>query len=1000
LFAAPDWTSSHQALYVPWLRDHVASAMDDARPTLVVAPTRGDAYFFKSVALNAGLHLFGVHFLTPLEVRDRLRRAFGRSRALPLREHLRLFLAAAAEREAGPAASAVAAAPDHLLKAIDLLGAGGWSFPETGPASLRPIVHEFENSLRRCDFEMIHDTDRALLAAAPTRPAIFASVFITGFDGAHWPLWPVLAATVHAADDATIALRNPRSEAQELDATWIGTWEQEFTAAELLSSSEVPRPFEDVLQISESPAEIAQLIESPVRAIDFLVGHNTVEQARAVVQKALQFLADPACNRLGILLPGQGALARRVAELLIDLAIPHNDGLAHSLPGPFETADWPAWLELQESPRLPALLRFLRAFPSASDLFEGLDPAKIENGLRRAFNDLLIDDLTVLAEWLERDTSQPNAALLTRGLRALPQLPAQATFTHFLAASTAACIRLGWTARVAELTRLTGTWAARLDTPMTRGNFLRWLAEVLISNSIERAPIGNHPYARTQLLSYANAEAQTWTHLIATGLNEGQWPPSLEEGGWLGENEIDALNRRIVGLNLRAIMQGNQGEGHAIVQPGKTLCLGPTQRRALLQRQFLNTMEAASVAVAATAQLFDEAKSDRALNPSDFFTRLYFCARGKGLSQAAMGSLCEETGHWLQAGALWNTPSSDCIEAHQTRIAFDARRDSTQPFREYEFALRSPLAKPVRLAATAWESALKMPALAWMAHFLGTAAREADSDPSPWNLAIGQWSHAWLRAISDASEGNAFALLPSPDEIVRRVQIRATEFEARAVHVLQSCGRATPDWWLSLWQQAMQVALTLSRRVAAVAGPTHIATEWKFPDTLIRQGLHVRGRPDVILASGPSAAAAPWIVDYKTGRKKSLRPSSRARTPSERIASAMKRLREGDGLQLALYALALQQLGAPSFRVSLLTPDLNLDEPQLTEADLPTDHALWQGLCAMQESGIFGMRGELRSEFAFNDDYPLATLAIDSSVLDEKWALTHPRLAMDEEESS
>jgi hypothetical protein len=846
---------------------------------------------------------------------------------------------------------------------------------------------------------MMHATDRALLAEAPTRPAIFASVFITGFDGAQWPLWPVLAATIYAADDATIALRNPREEAQELDATWIGTWEQEFTAADPLSCSDAPRPFEDVLRISESPAEIAQRAANPMRNVDFLVGRNTVEQARAVVQKALHFLADPACDRLGILLPGQGALARRVAELLTDLAIPHNDGLAHPRPGPFETADWPAWLELQQTPHLPALLRFLRVFPSSTDLFEGLDPAKIEDGLRRTFNDLLIDDLTVLAEWLERDLLRPNAAILARGLRALPRLPAQATFAEFLTASTAAFIRLNWTGRVTELTRLTEGWAARLAGPITRANFLRWLGEILISTSIERAPIGNHPYARIQLLSYANAEAQTWTHLIAAGLNEGHWPPSLEEGGWLGENEIDTLNRRIVGLNVRATVQGRQGEGHATVQPGKTLCLGPTQRRTLLQRQFLSTLEAASVAVAATAQLFDEATSDRPLNPSDFFTRFYFCARGMGLSQAAMGALREETGRWLETGDLWHTPPSDSAAKTQTRLAFDARRDPAQPFGEYEFALRTPLAKPVRLAATAWEGALKTPALAWMAYFLGIAAREADLDPSPWNLAIGQWSHAWLRAIADAGEGHAFAPLPQPDEIVRRVLNRAAEFEARAVHVLESCGRAVPDWWRSLAQQAMHVAHVLARRVAAVSGPTHIATEWKFADTLIAQGLHVRGRPDVILTDGPSAAAAPWIVDYKTGRKKSLRPSSRDLMPSERIASVMKRLREGDGLQLALYALALQHLGAATVRLSLLTPELNLDEPQLTEADLPANDALWQGLHAMQESGVFGMRGELRSEFAFNDDYPLATLAIDSAVLDEKWTRTHPHLVMDEEES-
>ena len=97
---------------------------------------------------------------------------------------------------------------------------------------------------------------------------------------------------------------------------------------------------------------------------------------------------------------------------------------------------------------------------------------------------------------------------------------------------------------------------------------------------------------------------------------------------------------------------------------------------------------------------------------------------------------------------------------------------------------------------------------------------------------------------------------------------------------------------------------------------------------------------------------------------------------------------------------ALRQLGAPSFGVSLLTPDLDLAAPQLTSADLPPGEPLWRGLCAMQDSGIFGLRGALRSEFAFNDDYPLATLAIESDVLDEKWARTHPDLVATDEDTA
>ena len=135
------------------------------------------------------------------------------------------------------------------------------------------------------------------------------------------------------------------------------------------------------------------------------------------------------------------------------------------------------------------------------------------------------------------------------------------------------------------------------------------------------------------------------------------------------------------------------------------------------------------------------------------------------------------------------------------------------------------------------------------------------------------------------------------------------------------------------------------------------------------------GRIDLILTGAPVPDDA-WIVDYKTGNRK---PLTAGKLPT------------GDGLQLALYALALNARG-----VSLLTPALDLTV-QLTLADLLAQPRLWRGLLRMQEEGVFGMRGRLRDEFAFRGDYPLATLAIDQGVLDEKWALTHRDLCDEEE---
>ena len=412
------------------------------------------------------------------------------------------------------------------------------------------------------------------------------------------------------------------------------------------------------------------------------------------------------------------------------------------------------------------------------------------------------------------------------------------------------------------------------------------------------------------------------------------------------------------------------------MQPGKALCLGPAQRRDLALRQFLNILESATVAVAASAQLYDEAAPDRRLNPSDFFNRLYFRARGRSLSQDAMSALRDETARWLATGGLWKKlPFTD---APQTRLAFTARRDSAQSFCEYEFALRATPA-PLRLSATDWEKVFKSPALVWMGRLLGVAARDA-GDETPWSLATGQWVHAWLRAISDAPEPGAFALLPAPAQITTRVRDHALAFRERVRAVLRACDRDMPDWWLSAWQQALHVAARLAQRVAAVGSRTHLATEWTLADTAIPLGggaaLHVHGRVDLLLTNAPAPDGA-WIVDYKTGNRKPL---------------TVKKLRGGDGVQLALYALALRAQG-----VSLLTPDLALDSPQLILDDLTAQSRLWRGLHRMQESGVFGMLGALRDEFSFRGDYPLATLGIDEAILDEKWTRTHPDLCDEEE---
>jgi hypothetical protein len=958
--------TAHEALFLPWLKKVATPAATSPRLTAILVPHRADAYYLKSLALSSRTGLWNLRFLTPSDLRNHLARHLPASLQIPLREHLRLLLATAAERVAGSAsaeaATSVSAGPDQLLKAIDMIGQAGWDFSTAGPRHLQPIVAEFHRLLAYAGFQLIHEVDRVALVAARRAAPLFEELFVIGFNALHWPLWPLLETAVRLAESSTVCLTEPRFEAGDLDGTWVGTWEETFGATEPISTEAALSPLTEILQLPDSAAVRSQRESVPAQEIAFLVGLDTAAQARAAATRALQYLADPACERLGILFPAAGALSRRVAALLAEAGVAHDDGLAYQAPGPLEKeAAWEAWQALQENPRVPVLLRYLRAREDAPLAGFTADDACYE--LQRAFQELLIDDLGVLAEYLSRHPRE-RSRVLADALRTLPLLPGSATLGEFIERTDTIFHECGWEERAVSLQHFAADWRENRDLPVSRRTWLRWLQETLVSWKARRAEAGSHPYSRVHLLPYAQADSQGWTHLIVAGLNETQWPPTMDDAGFLGEDEIAALNRQVRTLNTRASVQGSQGEGHVAVQPGRALCLGPVEKRAIIERQFLNTLESVTVAVTATMQLHDEAAPERPLNPSEFFTRLHFCARGRAVSQQTLATLQAETARWLNSASLWPAPPAAADPVRQTRVAFDARREIGRPF---------------------GESALAAPAQKFLAAVLGVEA-VCNDEETPWALAQGSWVHRWLSVLTGGADPRTLAPLPAAAELRERVRLAAERFRDRVTAVLAAQRRPVPDWWQSAWQQAWSTTALLAESVSAVQGRTHAATEWKIDDTALPVeggSLYVRGRIDLLLSTS-DALEDVWLVDYKTGNRKALK---------------LKDLAAGNGLQLALYALALRAAGARQVGLSLLASDAVLDEPQIQLGQLDSLAGLWRGLLRMQETGVFGMIGALRDEFGYGQDYPLATLAIDEEILAEKWALSHPDFSAVEDES-
>jgi len=987
LHLATSFDEAWDSVLFPWFEQVLPGAWQRELPSLVIVPTRGQADDIKARLIAKGLSHLGLQLVTPSSLRALLARDDATPSAQP--EFLRLLLAiAATEVENRPnesetlSAKAVARAPALLLRALDRLETAGWKFEELGLPSFAPVVQRFHALLKKCDVALRGKGDRSRLQQSARGSRKFSHVLISGFDGAHWAEWFLLRTAVELSESATIVLEEPRGNFSDIDLCWIGSWEEICGEAQHASQSTLSTALDDSLF---SELEMRGGAKTAKR-FEFLIGTNFSEQAEAITRQCIRYLADEKCTRLGVIFPGYGALPRLVANSLERLQIPHNDGLGHLVPGIFESAEWEAWIELQRAPRLNSFLRFLNALSDPTVVSPKVARQVVERILHKSYQEVLLDDLELLREFCAASEDEDYRAT-AEVLRALPFLPAHATFAQFLEQTHIAFAQLGWKQHALELANAVDGWPQRLDVIFSRALFLRWLEETAATSDAERSAAGDHPYARVQLLTVARAQNQEWSHLIFAGWNEGAWPPPAG-AEFARAEEIQAFNQSIQQLNRRAARQGSQGEGHTTVTENHSLYLGPSEQRAIALRQFDALLESASQGVTVTASLVQEDAPERLWNPSECFTELYLKNKGGALTQTTLKNL-------QRATALLPRPIAAATDVQQTLVAFNARRDSTQPAGEYDFALRpNGTYQPApTLNVTEIERMVSSPAIVWMKRFLGVEA--PDDATNPWNATTGRWVHDWLANIAEAQKGKIFSAFPSLKKIDERICFSADEQRAEVRRLSGLIRKVVPDWWTSGWLNARYLARHLGAKIGAATGWNWMATELAVGRegvVKIANGveLKLRGKIDLVLAEDDASSFAGqkiWVLDYKTGSTKELKSSD-----------LHDSLVKGITLQLGLYALAIRELGAVDVSVSILSMLVKDVAPQLTVADLAPHTDVFADLAQMQHTGIFGMKGEIRPAFGYSAPYPLATLAIDNDILEDKWAATHPALVLEKEE--
>jgi hypothetical protein len=987
LLVVPSVREAWDDAIAPWFERVVPGVWKHALPSLVVVPTRGHVNDLKTRLIAKGSSHLGLRFVTPASLRVLL----ALDDAAPSREleHLRLLLAiAAGEMENRPnnsealAAKSVARAPALLLRALDRLETAGWRFQELGLSSFAPVVQRFNELLKKCGFVLPGEADRKRLQEAACGRREFSHVLITGFDGAHWAEWFLLRTAVELAENATIVLEEPRENFSDVDLCWTGSWEEVCGEAQRVSKATAITALGDSLF---SEMEMRGGAETAKR-FDFLIGTNFSEQAEAITRQCVRYLADEKCTRLGVIFPGSGALPRLVARSLERLEIPHNDGLGHIVPGIFESAKWQAWIGLQRAPRLTSFLRFLNALPDPTVVSPKISRQVFEKVLHESYKEVLLDDLELLREFCAARVDDKSQAA-AKALRALPFLPARATFAQFLERTHASLAHLEWKQHALELANVVHDWSQRLDVNFSRALFLRWLEETAATSDAARSAAGDHPYACVQLLTVVRAQNQEWSHLIFAGWNQGAWPPPAG-AEFARAEEIHAFNHSVQQLNQRAARQGSQGEGHTSVRENHSLYLGPSEQRAIALRQFNALLESASEGVTLTASLVQEDAPERFWNPSECFTELYLKTRGGPLTQATLKNL-------QRATALLPKPAAMATDVQQTLIAFNARRDSSKPAGEYDFALRlNGSYRPVpTLSVTDLERMLSSPAIIWMKRYLSVEAPEDAANP--WAATTGKWVHHWLANIIETRDGKIFSALPTLAKIDERIRFAADEQCAALRHLCGLIGKVVPDWWSSGWLNSRYLARHLGAKIGAAKGWNWMATELavgREGAAKIADGVELKlhGQVDLVLAQNDAVSfdgQKIWIVDYKTGSTKELKTTD-----------LHDNLVKGTTLQLGLYALAMRELGAAEVSVSIISLAVKNVAPQLSVDDLAPHTDVFADLAEMQRTGIFGMKGEIRPAFGYSAPYPLATLPIDNDILEDKWALTHPALVLEKEE--
>lgn len=960
-FLVDRWSTAWQGVLRPWLEQATADSLTAPGPVSLAAPSFAHLARIRLALAEDGVGIGGVRLWTPGMLRGHLLSVAGIAREPAIGEDLQLLAQSAASRHDDlPQARSVVADPRPFLRAADRMHASGRSAGELpGPAWSR-IGLTYEEELQRAGYASSGQIDRQLQAAAADLPQpLLAGLCVWGFSDTDWNLWPLLSAAFRLARRATVILEYRGETAAAL--SWLAAWE---------SIAGEPEPLEGSIPGDATPP--------PVR---FFLSRDLPGEAECLVAEAGRALLRDA-RHVGIVVPAGSALAREVALRLDEHRLPHHDAHGYHPPAPEPVKVLTAWIAWQQAGRVAEWIELLRALARCGEV-DRAEARRLEADLAQSLRKTVCDDFAVVAAWM-RQNRPGRYALLDRG--ETRRLPETATPGEFVAATATAVRTIPHQLEWNELWERARTVAGRLTTPISRDAFLRWLESTMVYPGRVRMPQGRHALARIQLIPDHVAQGFGFDYIVIGGLNEGSWPRPEPPDAPLPEGAIQRFNDAILDEEQR-----ERGD-FAIDSPFSWIPTSGEKRRAVAEQLEALARNAPALSVSASLEDPEDPGVHRGLHETYL---AWMVARGRNPPDPrALEAFARESGRQLDPVEPSPAAQGDRRSPHARRAvdAWRRRRDPDAPASEYDFGFSGDRPHPpLRLPARAWEQFLRSPGAAWLQQVARIAPIPDFRESPAWALLRGIFVHEWLSASLD-TPGDTPGGTRLPDENTLREIAETTRRRMTAAYA--GARRALPDWWDSGWEENLAVAVNLLQKLRhAIA-----AWDWRWTEVDLAAGpadnpggLPIHGRADLILAR-PAEGSRPrgvpsidspdkegwefWVIDFKTGRQAAL---------------DAKRIARGDGLQVSLYAVALQGLTGRNTLASVLSPASPELQPQIESNALVHELAeFWKALSRVAYRGQLGFCEPLRQRYGAAGVYPSAMTPIPRDILTAKWAQTHP----------